>query len=210
VAVLLLRLPTRPLRWSAVALLVGVNLAVYSARLFAGSEPPVPLMARDLIDSQPSDATVRMYYNVKGLSGGPPGAGHLYSLPGSYYLTIYSGKPTNPEEFFSSFAGGRIAGKFKRWNVSGMLPLYVANDVRKTPRLQRLITWESFTPKQTVKEDDAVQQRLGENWRRAGEELYYVRDHWTWRNLLTVRRRVYERTATPSTAPTTAPTTQAR
>src|SRR5688572_23879340 len=35
VAVLLLRLPTRPLRWAAVALLVGVNLSVFGARLFA-------------------------------------------------------------------------------------------------------------------------------------------------------------------------------
>ena len=209
VAALLLRLPTRPLRWGAVGLLVGVNLSVYSARVFAGSEPPVPLMAQDLVNSQPPDATVRMYYNVKGLSGGPPGAGHLYTLPGAYYLAVISGRPTNPEEFLRSFHGmGGFAGKFRRWNVGGPVATYVANDAKKTPRLERLILWESFAPKQPVKADDPVLQRLGETWRRAGEEVFHVRDHWTWRNFLTVRRRVYERTAVPTSAPTTTPSTQ--
>jgi hypothetical protein len=208
VAALLLRLPTRLLRWAAIALLIGVNLSVYSARLFAGSEPPTDRMARDLVDSQPADATVRMYYDVSASRGGPPGAGTLYTLPGAYYLTIYSGKPTNPQEFLSGFMGGRIATKFKRWNVS-VLPLaqYVFNDVKKTPRLTRLIVWEDFTPRQTMTADDAVLQRLGDPWTRADEQIFCVRDHWTWRNLLTLRRRVYERGPAPTTLPTTAPST---
>jgi hypothetical protein len=208
VAALLLRLPTRPLRWAAVALLVGVNLAVYSARLFGGTEPPTDRMARDLVDSQPADATVRMYYDVSASRGGPPGGGMLYTLPGSYYLTIYSGKPTNPQEFLTGFMGGRVASKFKRWNVS-ILPLapYVFNDAKKTPGLTRLIVWEDFTPKQPVPGDDPVLQRLGDPWKRADEQLFYVRDHWTWRNLLTLRRRVYERGPVPATLPTTATST---
>jgi hypothetical protein len=212
VAALLLRLPTRPLRWCAIALLVGVNLAVYSARLFAGSEPPVDRMARDLVDAQPP-SVVRMYYDVGASRGGPPGAGTLYTLPGSYYLTIYSGKPTNPQEFLTGFAGGRIASKFKRWNKPSFMPLpqYVASDANRTPSLTRLIVWEDFTPREVMTSDDPVLQRLGNNWTRADEELFPVRDHWTWRNLLTLRRRVYERTAAPSTVPvTTAPTTGPR
>ena len=216
VAALLLRLPTRPLRWSAIALLVGVNLAVYSARLFAGSEPPVDRMARDLVDAQPP-STMRMYYDVGASRGGPPGAGTLYTLPGAYYLTIYSGKPSNPQEFLTGFAGGRIASKFKRWNRPSFVPLpqYVASDANKTPALTRLIVWEDFTPRESMPADDAVLQRLGHNWKRTGEEIFHVRDHWTWRNLLTLRRRVYERagpvpTTVPATLPTTAPATTPR
>jgi hypothetical protein len=70
-----------------------------------------------------------------------------------------------------------------------------------------LIVWEDFTPKQTVPGDDPVLQRLGDPWKRADEQLFYVRDHWTWRNLLTLRRRVYERGPVPATLPTTATST---
>ena len=44
---LLMRLPTRPLRIIAVTLVVGVNLAQFSGRLFAGTEPPLDRVARD-------------------------------------------------------------------------------------------------------------------------------------------------------------------
>jgi hypothetical protein len=213
VAVLLLRLPTRPLRWAALALLVGVNLAQYSARLFAGTEPPADRMARDLLDAQPQDATSRMYWGARTSPSGAPGGGYLWSVPGGYYLSVFSGRPTNPEEMITAFHGGRFAQKWKKWNVS-ILPLdqYVASDLTRTPRLTRIVTWENFTPRKTVTPEDKVAARLGDTWKPVKEELFYVRDHWTWRNMMTLRRREYARVGPPTqpaTQPATAPTTKA-
>src|SRR5206468_8185515 len=48
VSVLLLRLPTRPLRAVAVGFFVGINLALFGARVFASSEPPADRIAADV------------------------------------------------------------------------------------------------------------------------------------------------------------------
>ena len=45
---LLMRLPTRGFRYAAVGLLVAVNLAQFSARLFAGTEPPLQRVAAEI------------------------------------------------------------------------------------------------------------------------------------------------------------------
>ena len=45
---LLMRLPTRLLRFAAIALLVAVNLAQFSGRLFAGTEPPLDRVAKEI------------------------------------------------------------------------------------------------------------------------------------------------------------------
>ena len=50
VAVLLARLPTRPLRFAAVGFLVLVNLAQFSARVHQ-SEPPTDILAADMLKS---------------------------------------------------------------------------------------------------------------------------------------------------------------
>lgn len=205
VAVFLLRLPTRPLRWTAIALLVVVNLAVFSARVFASSEPPTPLMARDLLDSQPDDAKVRMYYAIPSLRLGSPGSGMLGSVPGAYYLTVFSGRPTNPQEMIGAFQGGRF-GNFKRWTSLLPLPTYVAGDVSRSPQLETIIVWEKFN-RERIDESDAIAEKLGPSWRRREGKLFPVRDHWTWRNLMTCRRRVYERIGPPSTVPATSPST---
>ncbi len=203
-AVLLLRLPMRPLRWTAIALLVAVNLSVFSARVFAGSEPPTPLMARDLLDSQPDNAKVRMYYGISALRVGSPGSGMLSSVPGAYYLTILSGRPTYPQEMIGAFAGGRF-GNFKRWQSLLPLSAYVTNDVNRNPHLETIIVWEKFD-RGKLDDADPIGERLGTNWRRREQAVFAVRDHWTWRHLMSVRRRVYERTGPPTTLPSTQPT----
>lgn len=51
--VLLMRLPTRPLRAAAVTLLVGVNLVQFSFRVWGGSEPPTDRLTADIAHAQP-------------------------------------------------------------------------------------------------------------------------------------------------------------
>lgn len=51
--VLLMRLPARPLRAAALGLLVAVNLAQFSARVWGGSEPPTDRLTADIAAAQP-------------------------------------------------------------------------------------------------------------------------------------------------------------
>jgi hypothetical protein len=207
-AALLLRLPTRAVQYAAIALVVGVNLSVFSARVFAGSEVPTGLMAQDLIDSQPDDADVRLYYAVNVRRSGEPGSGYLSSVPGAYYLTILSGRDTSPDEMISSFHGGRFERNWRRWSPSAVLgvPTSIFNDLRRRPNVKSIMVWENFRRGQ-YNDADPVADKLGDGWRRVGEQIFPVRDHWTWRNMMTLRRRVYERTGAPTTVPATGPAT---
>jgi hypothetical protein len=59
---------------------------------------------------------------------------------------------------------------------------------------------------------DKVLDALGPDWKRESDELFYARDHWTWKEMFTCRRRVYVKIVpnpAPTTLPTTAPSTQA-
>src|SRR5256885_904205 len=74
-AALLMRLPTRPLRWGAIALLVGVNLTQFAGRVSA-SEPPTDRLARDLMDAQPNAGlATRTYARLTAGMGVRPGEG---------------------------------------------------------------------------------------------------------------------------------------
>lgn len=208
VAVLLLRLPTRPLRLAAIGFLVAVNLAQYSARLFAGSEPPVDRMARDVLAAQPDDATIRTYYGIRQSFDGAPGWGVLQLMPGRYYLTVYSGRPTTPREMMTGLFGGQIWDKFKRWpRFAGALDSAVVGDVSRNPRLKTIIVWDRLEKWASDLNDKLGDQLETTGWRRTELTTYRARDHWTWRELYQVRRRAYVRGEIPATAPSTAPST---
>jgi len=213
VAVLLCLLPTRPLRIAAISLLLFANLSVFAARVFARSEPPVDLMARDLLDSQPADSSVRMYYGVRQNFSGAPGWGLLHFVPGRYYLSILSGEPTSPREMTSGMIQGVIWDKFKRWPRTNMFAFEssVLKDSTDSNQLRRIVVWDKLD-RFTVDTNDRLGDQLAAHgWKRSSMELFNARDHWTWQELYQVRRRVYERAAAPAVAPpaTTAPATTA-
>jgi hypothetical protein len=118
-----------------------------------------------------------------------PGAGTLRSFSGRYYLAILSGKPATAQSLRTSFEG-----EFSIYD-SGRTPLdlYIANTVRNSPRLKRIIAWDRLESGAAVEASDFLQERLGSDWRRLSEQRWTARDHWTWRDLFIVRRRVYER-----------------
>ena len=81
-------------------------------------------------------------------------------------------------------------------------------DLRRSPQITRIIVWDN-TPRTAAaaaaarSDNDRAQSLLGDGWKRVDEQLYPVRDHWTWRQMIHVRRRVYERRPAGSTQPTT-------
>jgi hypothetical protein len=52
-SVLILRLPTRPVRLAAIGLLLALNLVQFSVRVWGGSEPRTDLLAGDIAAAQP-------------------------------------------------------------------------------------------------------------------------------------------------------------
>jgi hypothetical protein len=197
VCALLMRLPTRPLRWGAIGLLMVVNLSQHWGRVFAGSEPPVDQMARDVAVSQSSDS--RCYVDMP-FKGPKPGEGALFTYCGRYYLHISSGKPIEPDELLTR----GYESKFDIWTPRILPPfeMFVANTVQDAPSLKRIIVWDSLRPGE-IRSSDEIIQKLSPTWKLVSLNEYKVRDHWTWRDLITARRRVYERKPFTGAAPAT-------
>ncbi|MGH7178444.1 MAG: glycosyltransferase family 39 protein [Tepidisphaeraceae bacterium] len=209
-AALIVRLPTPPLRIATVALVALVNLAQFWGRVFAGTEPPVDLMVRDMLAAQSSDGASKMYYAIPRPAGAlGPGTGVLYSPSGMYYFAVITGTPVAPLEvrqFVLPFNR-----RFPAMSSSTTaMARSAANDIRRNPSLSRLIVWDR---PETGKPTSMIDS-IGANWKLISERSFYTRDHWTWRDMFTCRRRIYERTgpapaAEPTTRAATAPATRA-
>lgn len=190
---LLMRLPTRPLRWLAIVILLGTNLAQSWGRMFAGSEPPIDYIVRDIWAGQETQSTVRAYVQ-NGAATPHPAGGTLYNNPGKYYMSVASGKTWPP----NTYQGGDVSSLASIWTDTS--PRGIAADVRRSRALDHVIVWDRLSEKPT-KETDAVLAALGSEWQKAAENYYPVRYHWNWSNLYVARRREYVHKPPPTTRP---------
>jgi len=191
--------------------------------VFAGSEPPVDRMVQDAVAWKENFGSLKMYYDVRNPSmaaGMGPGTGVLHMPPARYYwLTHYPDTPGVGPDDVRGFMGRKIDANFPR-QPFGPMANAVKRDVQSNPKLTKLIVWESLNPRK-IDLTDKVLDALGPDWRRESDELLYARDHWTWKEMFTTRRRVYAkiapppqrvpttaRTTMPTASPTTMPTTQ--
>ena len=129
--------------------------------------------------------------------------GVLHMPTARYYWAIQTGSPTKPDEIRGGI-GSVIDSRFPQYTSS---PTAIKNDLARNPKVRQLIVWDSFD---TGKGDstDKILPVIGPAWQKVGtDELFYARDHWTWRDFMTVRRRVYVKVDPPATAPTTVPAT---
>jgi hypothetical protein len=183
-AALLMRLPTVYIRVAAIALLLGVNLAFGAARIFASTEPPVDQMARDVYDAQPRDSKTRTFTDVP--RGDPnPGGGSIQSIPGRYYLQLIAWRqPMSPYRF-------RLQSLEEYVIRGGNRPTTIADEVRKTPRLKRLIVWEDHPFDAPHGEDELGPLLPG--WRLVSDKWYPVRTYWEWQERWNFRRMEYVR-----------------
>jgi hypothetical protein len=201
VCALLMRLPTRGLRYGAVGLLIAVNLVQFGARLFAGTEPPLAEVAKDVWrhdrHNPQADLPGRVYVNDAMVAGpGHPGYGTLSGQQGKYYLGLERGEWLHPTlwkrvssgQYFDIHGGRGGRGRQGTLDYSS-----IAADVRRSSGVKRVIVWEKYfdeKPPQT----DPLLPLLGAGWRRAGEPRdYNVRFHWTWADLYVYRRTEYVR-----------------
>jgi hypothetical protein len=196
---LLARLPTRPLRYAAVTLLIGLNVAQATARLTVGTEPPSNLIADDIAASQDHagrPANTRAYlFGFSEMAMPSPGSLSFLTWQMRYYLSQHSDAHITPREFkFSPLAVPSMAKVWhlKFWN--DLRPLAAAADANGSPSLRRVIIWERLRQYGDATGAAAdFAQKLGPDWRLASDRTFVGRDHWTWNNLWFLRRREYVR-----------------
>lgn len=213
VALLLLRLPTRPLRFAAVSAFVIINLAQHGARVFAASEPPTDLIAADIVNGQNLRGATRTYTHVEpfNVGQGAPGSGVMDSVAMNYYLCIVSGRPGNPATIH--WTRDRTYRYFPPVDFFA-ISAYIKLNIDRNPQLNRIVVWDELHPGQIDHGDRVLDALTG--WRRISDELFPVRDHWTWRDLYTCRRRVYQRlpsqppASLPAVPPATSPAPRRR
>jgi hypothetical protein len=184
VSVLFMRLPTRPLRWSAIACLIALNLTQFTARLTAGTEAPMARIAADIVAGQ-GESGIRTYTQT-GQYGAAPGMASFQDRSGMYYLFRRRGMKSSPDEFRSNSVWN---GLVMRSNVD---PKAVAADANASPEVSRLIVWTYYRSPRPVTEDHLLTE-LGEGWRAAGDELHPVRTFWNWAEFYKYRRREFVR-----------------
>lgn len=211
------RLPWRALRWGFFGLLIVVNLDQFASRiatnfnvdpagrlLVTGSEPPIDLMARDVIDSDaPRRETIggrtviwsprsstRVY--AQSVAHFPPGPGYgwLSGMVGQYELATLGMMPLTPREFRSMRAGPNVFFFNFQRNTT---PQFVARDVARHAGIDRVIVWDNAPPPQVADQPDPLIRRLGGSWELISDERFEVMDHWRWLRIATARRREYRR-----------------
>jgi hypothetical protein len=210
---LLMRLPTRGLRYAAVGLLVAVNLAQFAARLFAGTEPPLQQVAAEVwrhdSHNPTGDLTTRVYVNDSMVAGpGHPGYGTLSGQQGKYYLGLARGTFIHPTEWKRMSVGqhfdlhGGRGGGDGRGRRGSLNMASIAADAGRSPGVKRIVVWEKYWDGEPPAEDPLL-PLLGAGWERAGSPRdYNVRFHWTWADLYVYRRAEYMK---KETGPTTFP-----
>ena len=210
---LLLRLPTRPLRWGAIALLLAINATQTAARLLAGSEPPMQIISADILaaqsktpdghlaqgkDSIPSLTRTYFASNIDSDLSGHPGTMSLLGSELKYYLEAGNAKVLPPREFRD--LGGDVSFFQRVQGVEivmvGGRSTSIAHDLKTHPQTQRIIMWDRLPPPKPGVNLDAFPDaaHLGGNWKMVSEQRFVGRMHWVWQELYTLRRRVYEKT----------------
>ncbi len=197
ICALIMRLPTRPVRYLAIVLLLGVNLAQAWGRMFAGSEPPIDHIIHDLYAAQNSSDTIRTYVQQGGSTNHPAG-GNISNNPGRYYISIERGAAWHPSNYLNTEISNVLT---VRPQTS---PYAISADVRRYPSVVRIIVWDRLPEKPTPAADpsDPIVTQLGAQWTREKEEFFPVRFHWNWSQLYIARRRIYVKQPPPQiTAP---------
>jgi len=195
VAVLLMRLPTRTLRYAAIVFFLGLNATNSIARLVAGSEPPYDKIAADVVATRPKESTLRVFTNFYGgepLTTGPaPSQGGLMDHPLSYYFVTLSDLKFTPIEFRSHRPREEhYADIFLR------SPRGAAQRASFVPHVTRLVVWwrhVNDTPQWTSDPFLDDLQKNNPNWKLAGTETHAIRVYWNWRSSGCVERREYVR-----------------
>jgi hypothetical protein len=183
VAALLMRLPTKPVRISAIAIFFAINLFFGGARIFAQTEPPVQQMATDAVDAKDLANHTLLWTNLS-MAQRAPGGGTLPGECGMYYIQSLEHSPMSPEIFKTETR--QLVRQY-----TSIFPLPLNFDIPANAR--RMIVWNQYGPTQ----GPSIFERALPDWKLKSDTTCTVRDFWTWQDLAKYRRREYVRTGAP-------------
>ena len=182
---LLARLPTAGVRWSAVGLVLAVNVGLFAFRLFGSTEPPVDRIAADVWSAQGDGADTLVWTafpDYRDWQAGPT-AGQLYTDPGRYYLQRLAHRPMAPALFKRSLSTFTLHNGD---DAADDVPPLIHAGVR------RLVVWELLPAVGPLPSSDRLAKHLV-GWRSTSDELITIREVWTTRDAARYRRRTYAR-----------------
>ena len=186
VATLLWRLPTRPLRYGAIAFFVLVNFAQFATRVHE-SEPPTDLIARDMLEAVTPNRTYLLGIFSHGI-GVRPGEGLYSSAAWRYYVAALGNFKMTPMEFRTNFARNLL----QFGSIVNRTPPSIVRDLKNSPQIKHIIVWDKMeVGRVDTNAEDSVKAQLGKTWKRVDERTFSAFDHWTWQKLYEVRRREY-------------------
>lgn len=208
VCALVMRLPGWPLRTAAIAVLLGINLANGARRIVYHTQPPLDVLARDIIAAQDEQSPTRTF--LSGVEGGGIRGGFL-APTGRYYLCQAAGKRLNPFDFLVdnfNFRSDRFVRAFGLKYETGTAPSSVRRRVADAPHVEHVVVWERFggpgpgfgigpvvppPGPPPAEQEDAVLRSLGAGWRRVDATDHPVYQNFSWAWFETFRRREYVR-----------------
>ncbi len=184
IAVLLMRLPTRPLRWLAIGVVLAVNITQEAAIVYENVEPPIDKIAADVWRDQHS-TTERTYVDSKlhGFIG--PGGGSIFSMIGKYYLSMESGITLPPEQL-RSWPRRFDDEPWYIWQAPTANMLIA--EIERAPELNRIIVWDQLTG--TGSPPETLEGKLPGKWKLVGDVRRSVYTSW-WQFRYVIRRREY-------------------
>jgi hypothetical protein len=183
-SVLLMRIPTRPLRWLAVLFLVAINLVQFGARIYAGTEAPLAQITADMMAGRTSPQVVT--YVEDRPSGASPGTANIQSLSGSYYIARVLDKPFTPFEVRRLYPLDMMGTPDYRY------PAGVAQQINRDRAVTHVIVWAVHPADRPVR-DDGLARLLGNEWVETDNQIHHVRAFWNWAEFYQYQRREYER-----------------
>ena len=201
------------MRWSLVAIVVGINLVNAIARTEFATEPPADLFTADIAEAQ-RDASVATFVQPLGrdvnnpVGFGAPGAGYLgeYPIPPAYYSLLATGQTRDrtiaTPRLLNLRNGLARRHRFQRL-YGGHLIRAASDEARIAQSLsgllrqpsnqpwRRIILWTTGEPEE--EQIESALQAIDPTWQRGEDAIYPVREHWTWQAFTPMRRREYRR-----------------
>jgi hypothetical protein len=197
-AALLSQIPTKVLRWSAVAAVLCINLSAALLRVLTLTEFPNDLYAQDAVTAwQPDGPRQTLVCTADGGLGTPM---WRRGLPGAYCaLAQAASLSATPGTFREGNTWPYIPGTAVRQLLTQYRAVSYARIAAEADRQKatRIILWLVNTPP-----DSTIERTLEQRgWRQSSETAWQIRHIWTWTKQERVRRVEFTRT-TSATQPT--------
>lgn len=182
-AALLMRLPTRPLRWLAIVAFIGVNLTQGLARLIVETEPPFDRVGADVWQAHEEPTMLAVL---------TPSAGekrwHWFGgWRAEFYLCAAAGQDQYDAE--GQFREFRLVGQTRVMRQPHIYRL--RRMLTADPAITTLVVWDRFAF--AVPPDQALKPSLPREWVECDQQIHRTRQFWTWRDGWWYRRLVYKR-----------------